>query len=253
MSGCDHIPSRRRPASRWVAGRKQTKKIACAHGPRSGIFPKQSHLRARAEFSGTADGRFALNPRPAWGAALVLLIAGINLAGLQIARNLHRAHELGVRHALGASRARLLSQLVAENVTLSLAGGAVAIVFAVLTLRAVAQFAPASAWHSEQMASSGAVLLYTLGLSLASGFAVGCSRHGAPRHHATEKWLRARFDGLESAARGRISSLRTGRAQRGASRHRNPGRSKPQPGAPGKRGLLSTMASSPTFAALGTL
>ena len=107
------------------------------------------------------------------GAGLVLLIAGINLAGLQVARNLHRAHDLGVRHALGASRSRLLSQLLAENMTLALAGGAVAILFATLTLRAVEWVAPTDAWPAGQVASTGAVLIFALGLSLLTGAAVG--------------------------------------------------------------------------------
>ena len=107
------------------------------------------------------------------GAALVLLIAGINLAGLQIARNLHRAHDLAVRHALGASRVRLLSQLITENLTLALAGGAVAVMFATLTLRAVEQIAPSNTWHTGPFASTGAVLTFALLLSLAAGGAVG--------------------------------------------------------------------------------
>jgi predicted permease len=106
------------------------------------------------------------------GAALVLLVAGINLSGLQVARNLHRARELGIRHALGASRMRLLGQLIAENVTLALAGGLVAVVFATLTLRAVASVAPANDWHTGQTASLGAVLLFTLALSVITGLIV---------------------------------------------------------------------------------
>ena len=142
------------------------------------------------------------------GAALVLLIAGINMAGLQIARNLHRAHELGVRYALGASRARLLSQLVAENVMHSLAGGAVAIVFAAMTLRGVERFAPANAWHTEQVASFGAVLLFTLALSLVTGPAVGLLpswRASAPPR--PESGYARGSTASRSAARGRISII----------------------------------------------
>ncbi len=139
------------------------------------------------------------------GAALVLLIAGINLAGLQIARNLHRAHELGVRHALGASRARLFSQLMTENVTLALAGGSVAIVLATLTLRAVEQFAPVSAWHAGQTASTSAALIFSLGLSLVAGLAVGLLpswRASAPPR--PESGYARGSTASRTAARGRV-------------------------------------------------
>jgi predicted permease len=142
------------------------------------------------------------------GAALVLLVAGINLAGLQIARNLHRAHELGIRHALGASRLRLLSQLVAENLTLALAGGVVAVAFSMVTLRAVGQWAPANEWHTGQTASTGAVLLFTLALSLVTGVAVALlpswRASSAPRPEAA--YARG-STASRTAARGRIAII----------------------------------------------
>lgn len=107
------------------------------------------------------------------GAALVLIVACINLAGLQVARNLNRARELGIRHAIGASRGRLLTQLVAENVALALTGGVVALAFAAVTLRAVASVAPANEWHTGQMASNGTVLLFTALIALITGLLVG--------------------------------------------------------------------------------
>ena len=106
-------------------------------------------------------------------AGLVLLAAVLNAAGLLVARGMARRRTLAVSAALGASRSRLVQQLLAESTVLSLAGGALGLGAAVLVLRAAPALAPGDVARLDAVGVDGAVFAFAAGLSIAAGLACG--------------------------------------------------------------------------------
>ena len=104
---------------------------------------------------------------------LVLLLACGNLASLLMARAAGRVHELGVRTALGAPRARLVRLLVTESMLLSITGGVVALALSYAALQAIAKLNPGDIPRFEEMAMDWRVLLFGLAVSAGSGLIAG--------------------------------------------------------------------------------
>jgi predicted permease len=104
---------------------------------------------------------------------LVLLIACVNLANLQLARAASRERELAVRTALGASPGRIMRQLLTESLFLSAAGGALGLLLATWALPALLALAPEGIPIPEEVRIDGAVLGFTLGVSVITGLLFG--------------------------------------------------------------------------------
>jgi predicted permease len=105
---------------------------------------------------------------------LVLLVACANLANMMLARGALRRRELAVRAALGASRPRLVAQLLAESMTVAVAGGAAALLVARWLTGLIAAFQPPLPIRiGFDIAPDWRVLLFTFVVAVATGIAFG--------------------------------------------------------------------------------
>ena len=109
-----------------------------------------------------------------WGGAfLVLLIGGLNIANLALARLALRRKEMATRIALGAGRAQLMRQLILENLGLALLGGIGGVVLGAGLLRTLNAIGLEHFPRASEVHMDSVVVLASLALSLAAGVFVG--------------------------------------------------------------------------------
>ena len=130
--------------------------------------------------------------------ACVLLIACANVANLLLSRGLSRRKELAIRAALGASRGRIVRQLLVESMILGLAGGALGLLFAYWGLGWMRSLGSRSVPRLYDIRINGGVLLFTVGVSLVSAIIFGL----APALRAAKLDLQTALKDGEGASAG---------------------------------------------------
>ncbi len=134
--------------------------------------------------------------------ALVLLIACANIANLLLARAATRQKEMAVRTAMGATRVRLIRQLLVESVILALVGGGLGLLGAAASVRALIRWLPDGTLPIPDVGVDATVLWFCFGLTIATGVLFGL----APAFRMAK--VRTN-DTLKEAGRGSIGGIRS--------------------------------------------
>src|SRR5690349_10171049 len=135
---------------------------------------------------------------------LIVFIVSLNIANLLLARASGRQQEMAVRSALGASRGRMVRQMLTESMLLSLIGGAAGIATAVGTLGFILRFVPSNVPRLSEVRIDWVVLAFALLISILTGLVFGL----APALHSARVALSS---ASREGGRGSSSGAKTGR------------------------------------------
>jgi predicted permease len=135
---------------------------------------------------------------------LIVFIVSLNIANLLLARASGRQQEMAVRLALGASRGRMVRQMLTESMLLSLIGGVAGIVTAVGTLGFILRFMPSNVPRLNEVRIDWVVLAFALLISILTGIVFGL----APALHSAKGALSS---AIREGGRGSGYSTKTGR------------------------------------------
>lgn len=140
-----------------------------------------------------------------WGSVgLVLIVACSNIANLLLAKNMGRSREIAVRSALGAGRMRIVTQLLTENLLLSIVGGLSGLLLAHAFLTSLIRMAPGDLPRVNAIHLDSEALLFTLAVSFIALMFFGL----------VPSVLSARTDVVMTLKQGRGGGNRTGRRLR---------------------------------------
>ncbi|HUG40333.1 MAG TPA: ABC transporter permease [Longimicrobiales bacterium] len=106
---------------------------------------------------------------------LILVIAAVNGSNLLLVRSARRARELAVRLALGASRVRVMRQLMTESLGLALLSGVVAVLIAIVVVRGLQGFVPESLtfWLPHALAVEERAVMFAFAVAVIAGLLLG--------------------------------------------------------------------------------
>jgi predicted permease len=137
--------------------------------------------------------------------ALLLIVACANVAALMLARALARRREIGIRLAIGASRARLLRQLLVENIILSIAGGAAGLAIGQWAISLLVTALPdqAPAWTTFTL--DARMVAFTIATSVATAVLFGW----APALHAMNHDVRGAMSTATAGSTAPVRGRRT--------------------------------------------
>jgi putative ABC transport system permease protein len=130
---------------------------------------------------------------------LLLVIAAANVSGLLMARATARQQEISVRVALGATKRRILAQLLTESVLLALAGGAAGVLLGMWLINPLLALSPADLNVAGEVRIDWRVLLFCLGVSTVIGIVFGL----APARQLARADV---HDDLKQSARGAVGA-----------------------------------------------